>query len=237
MPSITYKTSKDIRAIIFLLIAGVLLAIPFLLYPTLDISVSERVFSPERGFIYGKNPVVLFIYAMVKVVSFGTVAICSLLLASKWLSPRIRFIPSRLITKTYAVPLFILLALILGPGALVHYVPKEVFDRPRPRAIVEFGGDKQYVAPFHIGASGEGKSFVSGHASTGFFFSCLALVATRRRKTLYASGIVLGLIIGAGRILQGGHFLSDVIFAGVLVLMVNHALHWLIFEKILKPKT
>ncbi|NDF12329.1 MAG: phosphatase PAP2 family protein [Proteobacteria bacterium] len=232
MASITSKASKDINAILALLFIGALLSIPFGLHPRSDIHYSLRVFSPDVGFIYANHPVVLFIYKAVPVIAALVIISCFVMLAAYALKRFVPSIPPILVPKTYLAPLFVLLALILGPGAAVHYVAKEFFERPRPREIIEFGGNKKYVAAFHRGTQ-EGKSFVSGHASVGFFLAALALVVRRRSHAiaLYTGGILLGLIIGAGRIMQGGHFVSDVLFAGILILIINHALHWLLFQK------
>lgn len=56
-------------------------------------------------------------------------------------------------------------------------------------------------------------SFVSGHAALGFYTIALAWVVRRRRRLWLAVGIGVGALVGLGRLLQGGHFLGDVVFA------------------------
>jgi len=114
---------------------------------------------------------------------------------------------------------FLTLALLIGPGILVHLVVKENWDRPRPRSVQEFGGHKDFIPAFIPAAMikdqpGNNKSFVSGHAAMGFYLMVLAWVF-RRRSWFYA-GLAIGGIVSFGRLVQGGHFASDLIFAGFL---------------------
>ena len=54
-------------------------------------------------------------------------------------------------------------------------------------------------------------SFVSGHAAGAFFILSLSWVFRQKRWLLL--GLFLGALVGTGRVLQGGHFVSDVVFA------------------------
>ncbi|MDR0717023.1 MAG: phosphatase PAP2 family protein, partial [Azoarcus sp.] len=79
---------------------------------------------------------------------------------------------------------------------------------------------------------GKNCSFVSGHASAGFFAVSLGFLggaSARRRWTL--AGLALGGIAGLGRIAQGGHFLSDVVFA-FFITWWSAWLVWLVFRKL-----
>jgi lipid A 4'-phosphatase len=79
--------------------------------------------------------------------------------------------------------------------------------------VQEFGGDRAFLSPFAPEAGQvDGHSFVSGHASVGFYFFGFALLSRRRRWLLLP--VIAGSVIGATRIAQGGHFASDVLFSG-----------------------
>jgi lipid A 4'-phosphatase len=127
---------------------------------------------------------------------------------------------------------FITLALLIGPGILVHLVAKENWDRPRPRSVQEFGGQKDFIPAFIPAAMikdqpGQNKSFLSGHAAMGFYLMVLAWVF-RRRSWFYA-GLAMGLVVSFGRVLQGGHFISDLIFAGYLCYFTYRLLsYWIL---------
>jgi len=47
-----------------------------------------------------------------------------------------------------------------------------------------------------------------------------AAAARKRRNRIFAAAALLGLLAGFGRIVQGGHFLSDVVFSGIAVFRV-----------------
>lgn len=120
--------------------------------------------------------------------------------------------------------IYLALVLAIGSGLIVHAVLKDHWGRPRPRQITEFGGKFDY-RPFwkpDFAVTDSRKSFVSGHASTGFYFFALAVAAWnyRRRRWAYfwfVMALFLGFTIGLARIAQGGHFFTDVLCAGIVM--------------------
>ena len=144
-----------------------------------------------------------------------------------------RILPKNLWLLPAKSSFFLLVVLIVGPGVLVHNGLKEFLERPRPKHIIEFGGTENYKLPFEYSPDASGKSFVSGHAAMGFYFSSIGLLLTgRKRKVVYAGGVIAGVIVGFGRILQGKHFLSDVVFSGIFTLLVAHLVfHFMFLRK------
>jgi len=126
--------------------------------------------------------------------------------------------------------LFLVVFLVLGPGLLVNTVLKDHWGRPRPADIVNFGGKAPFHQVWERGQAGQGKSFPSGHASVGFFLFApyFILRMTSRKWAMFflALGIFYGLLMGTGRMIQGGHFLSDVLWAGVLTYMTGIVLYY-----------
>ena len=127
---------------------------------------------------------------------------------------------------------FFPLLMLLGPGLLVNAIGKDHWGRPRPKQLQEFGGADTYITAGAIGpVAKDHKSFPSGHASMGFFLLAGYFVWRGRRPLLarvsLAAGLVMGGAIGWARIVQGGHFLSDVIWAGALVYIAGELLAWL----------
>lgn len=112
---------------------------------------------------------------------------------------------------------FLVLFLILGPGLLVNTVFKDGWGRPRPREIVQFGGNKFFLQPWQKGVSGQGRSFPSGHASAAFFLIAPFFIYRRRSprcgRFWLMGGISFGILMSIARIAQGGHFLSDTVWA------------------------
>jgi len=176
----------------------------FLIWPSIDLTVASNYYDNGR-FIYADNGFVRFIYlvfAKIHIVYLllfiVAISICS---RKRWFAWRKRWI-------------FLLLCLLIGPGILVNLVLKDnSVGRPRPQHITQFGGADQFTPVFHYsGACDKNCSFVSGHAAIGFYLMAVAWV--RQRRIWIAYGVILGSLVGFVRILQGGHFLSDVIFAG-----------------------
>ena len=117
--------------------------------------------------------------------------------------------------------LFYFLVLLLGPGILVNVVLKPYCGRPRPNALIEFGGQRDFLPVGQWRLGQDEASFPSGHASMGFYLMVPAFVYYRRRPRLALGfllfGIFAGLTIGLARIVAGGHFPSDIIWSGGVV--------------------
>ncbi len=73
---------------------------------------------------------------------------------------------------------------------------------------------------------------MAGDAAAGFFLLSFALLVRRRRGLAIAGALAAGAGLGAVRIIQGGHFLSDVVFAGLFV----GGLIWLLHTLIMTPR-
>ena len=123
---------------------------------------------------------------------------------------------------------FILLLLALGPGLVVNVLLKGELGRPRPRQIVEFGGEYEFTQCWIPGSGGSNSSFPSGHAAIAFFLMAPWFVLRDRKqryaKTFLISGLLFGTLVGTARILQGGHFVSDILWSGGLLYLLGSLL-------------
>jgi len=118
--------------------------------------------------------------------------------------------------------LFPILTLITGPGILVNLIGKELWGRPRPINCIELNGEKQFQNVFNLNPSNNDKSFPSGHAASGFHLCTMALFFHKKwRLRSLILFLTWGGLVSASRILQGGHFLSDVLVAGAIVAFVS----------------
>ena len=209
------------------LIVLALLGVGLVLLPQLDVRASAWFYEPQSGF-YLKNALpVRFVYEAVPWVTRTVVVGLLLFLFTAWTFYRRR----DFFMKQRRVALYLLLVMIVGPGLLVNSVFKDHWGRARPSQVTEFGGSKQFTrAAIPADQCPKNCSFVSGHASVGFYFLALAFVIPRRRALWLAVGTGLGLGIGLVRIMQGGHFLSDVIFAGIVVYLTARVLHALMLR-------
>ena len=125
--------------------------------------------------------------------------------------------------------LFILLCVAVGPGLIINVVLKDHWGRARPRQIVEFGGRLEYTQPFVLTGT-YGKSFPCGHCSVGYLYAAGWWVWRRRRPRLaalsLAFGLLVGTLLGIGRMAAGAHFLSDVLWSALLAYGIAHVLYY-----------
>ena len=123
--------------------------------------------------------------------------------------------------------LFLVLSMALGPGLLVNVVLKDHSHRPRPVQTLEFGGTLPF-RPWNRfdGACQKNCSFVSGETSAAAWLMAPASLAPPTLRPL-AMGVALAVavITGQTRMAFGGHYLSDVVFAILLTLLVTQGLH------------
>lgn len=127
----------------------------------------------------------------------------------------------------------------IGSGLLVHAVFKDHWGRPRPKQVIEFGGNLEF-RPFYepniFGKTEPAKGFPCGHCSTGFYFFSLALILRRIGEYRYATltffaALFWGGIIGLARMAQGGHFFSDVVMAGLIMWLTALVCDWYFYSK------
>ena len=211
----------------FIIITMAVLAL--LIYPDLDLSISELFFRKNHGFIFAHNFVVQILFLAIPVITALFCTLCSVI-----------FIYLLVAKSSYALLrnkiLYLILAMIIGPGFVVNYIFKENFGRARPCQIMEFESTKRFSPAFVITDQCEHNcSFSSGHAAMGVYFTAIAYYApsyrnNKRFTTLYLLGIFFGVVVGGIRILMGGHFLSDVLVSFLVVISVNHILY-LFFQR------
>ena len=109
---------------------------------------------------------------------------------------------------------------IVGVLILVNLILKNLWGRARPNDVLQLGGKETFSPWYEItDACGSNCSFVSGDASVGFSIIILYLI-TKKIIFLYAS-VVAGFVFGLIRIMAGGHFLSDIFFAGIFIVILN----------------
>lgn len=196
----------------------------FLFAPGLDLWAAGLFHSAEHGFFLASHPLVLLPYEVFKV---GHLVIGLGLIGLLWASWHWRRRAEQVLRARLW---FLLLVLLVGPGLLVNAVLKAESGRARPHQVEPFGGPRDFTPVFTPADQCERNcSFVSGHASMGFWFIALAWVL-RDRRWLWA-GIALGAYVGLGRMAQGGHFFSDVVFAYWVVYAVCVVLaRWLLHQ-------
>lgn len=207
-----------------LVAAGVALALPFLLIPSLDIAAARLFFVPGEEFPLGRVPLVQWVHDTgVPILLVGGVVLAVLVYAiNRWRGTELLNLRTRGLV-------FVLLCLALGPGLLVNVVLKDHWGRARPTQIEAFGGSRTYSPPLILADQCDRNcSFVAGDPSAGFFYLSFAMLAGSVPAAIAASALGLG--IGVLRMGEGGHFLSDVLFCGLAMAALVRFLHLLLIE-------
>jgi lipid A 4'-phosphatase len=203
------------------IVAGLVLA----LFPQLDI-VAARWFSPTEGFPLQHEPSLILLRE-------ANTWIVVLLVVPAIVAATIKFLfpHSRMLVRGRT---FVLLVstLILGPWLLTNVVLKDNSGRPRPRDVVELGGPERFLPWWNFtGPCQKNCSFVAGEPSgAAWTFAPAALTPPAWRPVAYAGAMAFTGIVGVKRMAFGGHFLSDVVFAGVLTFFVVWLMHGLLYR-------
>ncbi len=117
--------------------------------------------------------------------------------------------------------LFVAVSFALSPSLLVYGTFKPLAHRPRPHSVTEFGGPDRF-RPFvrFDGACTRSCSFPSAETAGALWTVAPAsLVPLPWRGLAVGAAFAFGAATGLLRIAFGGHFLSDVLGAGVLTLI------------------
>ncbi len=215
--------------IIALAIAAVT-GLTFGLYPELDLRVARAFYDVVDA---GNNHFAWRIYPPLMLARdiglwIGTAIIVPVLvaLAIKLVLPKRKMlVPGRAV-------IFLIATLVLGPGLLVNVTLKDHWGRSRPIDITQFGGDEHFVPWWDPrGECPNNCSFVSGDVSGAFWtIAPAALVPAQYRAVAYGAALALGTGMAAFRMMAGGHFISDVVFAGVFTFLIIWLAHGLIYR-------
>lgn len=219
-----------------LVLAGVALgsAAVFAAFPGLDLTVSGWFYRPGEGFWLARLP---WIGALrngiwnLSIAAFALSALALMLAAAGRPVPGFGARPAG----------FVFLLYLLGPVLLVNGILKEHWGRARPADVAEFGGAAAFTPPWPpADQCAANCSFVSGEGSAATVLALVFVILAPGARRLLpgpafalyaAAGILLpaaGLVL---RVVTGRHFLSDTVFAVLLVLAIALALHRLIFRR------
>jgi lipid A 4'-phosphatase len=206
---------------------GVLTGAIFAIDPSLDLQVAsffrDLMAQPEVRQFYRVVETVRQIGPLV-IIAAIVPAVVTLAMKMFW--------PLRATLISTRTALFLIVSLALGPGLLVNAILKENWARPRPGMVTQFGGDYTFMPWWDPrGTCDSNCSFVSGETSSAVWMTAPALLAPPpwRVVALGVAGLY-GITVAAIRMLAGGHFLSDVIFAAIFTGLVIWTVHGVLFR-------
>ena len=212
------------RPVLVLLVLLAAISLVFLAFPSLDMAASAA-FHDGRGFAWALDPTLDLVRDLGR---WLTILVCGLAVGSLLFAvfrawPRWVFRPHQ--------ALYLLAVYVVGPGLVVNGIFKSLFGRARPREIVEFGGGLDFTPVWVVSDACVGNcSFVSGEGSAAAALLALLVCLPRGDRLVVAPGLVaVAAVVSFNRVVFGGHFLSDVLIAWVIVLLIAVLLRPLFF--------
>jgi lipid A 4'-phosphatase len=212
------RHTDERRLVIAWGLAFVLSAAVFQFWPGVDLAVSGWFFTPGKGFALAGSAAVNLLREAIwwmsnLMVVFAIIAVVAALAGKPFFDLR--------------RAVLILLLYLIGPVLLADGVLKRFWGRARPGNVEDFGGTQHFTPPL-IPADQcmSNCSFVSGEgaAAAALAIAFLLIAPTVRQRVspavfrLYVGLSVAVPLTGmALRVMLGRHFLSDTIFAALLV--------------------
>jgi len=215
---------KSILLIIFFLGIGFLPVF----FPQIDLKISGLFYLPEKGFYLENDSIFSWIHWLVPFVAWavGSILIFGLLFTTLCQKPAYRKYRKRIS--------FLVLVLLIGAGLVVNLGLKDNWGRSRPIQVTEFGGTETFTRALipHFEKARDNGSFVCGDGAFGFFMISFGYVVPLRfSRSTFFLGAGIGVIFSISRIVMGGHFFSDAVWAAFVMFLVTNGIHLLMFGK------
>jgi membrane-associated PAP2 superfamily phosphatase len=204
---------------------AVVAGLAFGLYPQLDLDLVSPFYDPATGWaVAGRG------WVLVRNAAAWLIALIAAPAAIALLGKIVRPHKTALMPPRHA--LLMLLTLALGPGLLANTILKDNWGRPRPIEVTEFGGPLKFLPWWDPrGPCPKNCSFIAGEPSGAFWtLAPAALTPPQWRALAYGAALVFGAAIGLVRAGGGGHFFSDVVFAGVFMFLLIWVMHGLLLR-------
>ncbi|MDC9728039.1 MAG: phosphatase PAP2 family protein [Methyloprofundus sp.] len=214
----------------------------------LDLSISRYFYKDNVWFLAKEQPW-LFFYNNDKTLLLVTFLPFLILLTLGFLNKERKGL------RKYAY--FILSSSFLTAGFIVNWGFKDFWGRWRPKQTVEFGGEHPFYSIWEPAfliqpeSIGQGASFSSGHPTSLLIAICVYFVfknpesfvnyfgkpnqwkvklLTFIKYTYLYIAILGGFFMGLGRVIQGAHFASDVLWSYVFVFAPSALLYYYVFK-------
>ncbi len=204
-------------------VIGCLIIITVIFWRTdLDIYLESFFYREEEGWFLRDNKFMKIVYNYGRAPGVIVFLFSTLILILGFFIPGLR--------EYRKISLYLFLFMFIGSGIIINSILKIYWGRPRPYQIKKFGGEHEYVKVFLFGDGGRNSSFPCGHASIAFYMIFPYFLLKNSRFELAVVflllGIFYGLLVGVGRMIQGGHFASDVIWSGGIMYITGLILYY-----------
>jgi membrane-associated PAP2 superfamily phosphatase len=202
----------------------------FGIFPDLDLRISrpfyENIDSANNAFALRIHPTLMVLREAGMWVVAALVAPAIFALVLKLILPR-----RRMLVSARAI-IFLTTTLMLAPGLVANVALKDHWARSRPIDVTPLGGTERFVAWWDPrGECPNNCSFVSGDVSAAFWtLAPAALTPPAWRPLAYGAALAFGTGMAFLRMAAGGHFFSDVVFAGVFTFVIIWLMHGLVYR-------
>lgn len=111
---------------------------------------------------------------------------------------------------------FLWLSSLFGLIFIINLALKNFWGRARPNEVLDFGGTESFTPWYQItNQCINNCSFVSGDSSVGFALIIFYFLVNKKIYLWVA--LILGFGIGMLRIMEGAHFISDIVLSGAII--------------------
>lgn len=222
----TYTCSMDSRAteLRLALLLGAILSGLFVAWPQIDLAASGLFYRDGAWLLPRESPWLVLPYRGTPRLGQAVV----LAIAMLWILGFSQHFPR--IKARHGILGFLLAGALAGPVALVDLGLKDHSGRARPINVQAFGGEKRFTPAFvPADQCRKNCAFVSGHVATASFLMAFGwLGAPRVRRRWLGASIAVAAAMGLCRMVPGGHFLSDVVFAWFAVYLSLWLTEWVL---------
>jgi lipid A 4'-phosphatase len=218
------------RGIVLSFIAlGVALGAMFAVFPSWDVRVAAWFFDPQSA----KFPLAVS-YEWNAVRRAANWLPYLMLAPAVFMLVRKLVFPGEPMKMAPSVVLYLIGSFLIGPGFAANLLLKENWGRPRPNSVQQFAGTAPFQPWWHPSQSCQRNcSFVSGEASQAFWTVAPASLAPPQLRPFALGGaVVFGTAVGALRVVFGRHFVTDVVFAGIITIAVVMACYRLLLDPV-----
>lgn len=222
------SVEESTRSLSAIGVVAIVVGVIFGVWPQFDLRVSALFYdAAHHDWPWAREPVILAIRDFNEFITRAIIAAAIIALIFAAAGARAVAI------MTPRTAIFLLTVLATAPGLIANGIFKAHWGRPRPGQVTAFGGTLDFVPWWSpSGECGSNCSFFSGEAAGAFCLIALAVVLPARCRTAgVALAIAWGLTVSFVRVAMGGHFPSDVLFAGLFTALAIWLLHRIFFRR------
>lgn len=198
------------------LVIGLVTGVVFALDPTLDLDIARLFFHEPGGFALSSD-------RTFGVLRDGSMILVGVIVAIPILAALVKLVrPDTRMLVPGRAALFLIITILLGPLLTANVGLKDNWSRPRPRDVAAFGGTHVFLPWWDPrGTCVVNCSFIGGEPAGAFWtLAPAALAPPQWRALAYGAALAFGTAVSVLRMAFGGHFFTDVVFAGVFIYLI-----------------